>query len=675
MKKILPIFVFTAIALNLNGQDYDPRIYKVENAHKLIRKADSYFYHQDYDEAVKIYNWLKDNLPEYHDYYEYKAALCYEYSNTSTDVSLDYLLEVDSSLANSEVANMYYYHLGHAYHINGRYKEAISSFEKARDSELSVEDDFLREECEYHIKAAKNAIEITANRDNTIKIIDLTDKVNSQYSEYKPVISADGNTLIFTSDRSETTGGKKDVDGKFFEDIYISEKDEYGYWQKSRGISKKINTDDHEACVGLSPDGRRLLIYLGWKGGGGIYQSFLEGDDWSDPFPIDVHHTINSRKYWENSASISADERFLYFSSDRKGSLGGLDIYVAEKLPTGEWGEPKSLGNKVNSKYDEDAPFIHPDGKTLYFASKGHNTMGGFDIYKSTLVNGQWSDPVNMGSPINSEFDDLHFVLTADGKKGFFSSFRAGGKGKADLYKVILEEDVSALTLISGVVKTETGDKPQVSIMVKDKINGKQQKYVYSPNRETGKYLMILPPGQSYEMLVSAEGYDPAVVDVDVPKLSEYKELYQEIILHKPRPGDASAKNVTVINSFNKDTSLAIADTAFHHPSAEKVSELVNELVTLTDQTGSTNLADNAALEEKVNEAEKLTEEVTQNLEEIARAEEERKAKEAEEAKAKAEQDALALAEAEKNAKEAEAAKIKAEAEAAKAKAEQDALA
>jgi len=191
-------------------------------------------------------------------------------------------------------------------------------------------------------------------------------------------------------------------------------------WIKATNIGPSLNTKRHDATVGLSPDGQQIIIYKE----GDLFYSSSNGNNWNEP--VAFTKQINS-KFWEPSASISADNKAIYFTSDRKEGFGGSDIWMIKKLPDGEWGIAQNLGSSVNTKYDEDAPFIHPDNKTLYYSSMGHNTMGGYDIFKSTLnIDNSWSPPVNMNYPINTTGDDIYLVLTGDGKHGYFSSFRKG---------------------------------------------------------------------------------------------------------------------------------------------------------------------------------------------------------------------------------------------------------
>lgn len=391
-----------------------------------------------------------------------------------------------------------------------------------------------------------------------VKIKNLGPVINSKYPEYVPVISADESTLIFTSRRDNTTGGKRDKthNNQFMEDIYISTKSDDSTWTTPVSVGNLINTEDHDACAGISPDGQKMFIYKSVKGikkSGDLYYSELKGKIWSAPKSLGPN--INSPD-WEPSVSVTADEKLLFFSSDRKGGLGGTDIYVSKKLPNGEYGPAKNLGPKVNTKYDDDAPFIHVDGRTLYFSSKGHNSMGGFDIFYVT-VNPETglpiSEPQNIGYPINTAGDDIYFVWSADGKRAYFSSEREGGYGDKDIYCLEREVEEAKLVVMRGIVTDkETGDPIGANITV---VDNETQKVigVYNSNSSTGKYVVILPAGKNYGISVEAPHYLFYSKNVDIPNLDSYKEIKDSIKLSPIKAGSSIILR-NVFFDYNKAT-------------------------------------------------------------------------------------------------------------------------
>ncbi len=250
--------------------------------------------------------------------------------------------------------------------------------------------------------------------------------LNSKYPDYCGVVTADQAKIFFTSRRPGSTGGKKDIDGFYFEDIYYSNMNN-GSYSEPINIGKPINTDEHEATSSISIDGKELFIYKSNdEDPGDIYYSKLDKNgNWSDPIRLDK--PINS-KYTETHASLSPDGQHLYFTSDRKGGVGGLDIYVADKNEDGEWTNVRNIGENINTTGDEEGPFVSPDGKTLYFSSNGLKGMGGYDIFKSELKeDGTWETPENLGFPLNTVNDDVFYVPTKNKNIAYYSSKQISG--------------------------------------------------------------------------------------------------------------------------------------------------------------------------------------------------------------------------------------------------------
>ncbi|QNP50731.1 PD40 domain-containing protein [Hymenobacter qilianensis] len=246
--------------------------------------------------------------------------------------------------------------------------------------------------------------------------------INSPYADYSPVISADESVLMFTSRRDNSTGEQTDPEtGGFFEDIYQSTRTGQK-WTVARNLKEPINTDGHDATVGLAPDGQRMLVYVE-DNGGDLHEANLRGAEWRKPQRLGAR--INSKGH-ESSAAYTPDGRSLYFVSDKEGGLGSRDIYKVELEGRGP---ALNLGSVINTPYGEEGVFLHPDGKTMYFSSEGHNSMGGYDIFKSVFENGKWSAPENLGWPINTPDDDVFFVISASGRHGYYSSFREEGLG------------------------------------------------------------------------------------------------------------------------------------------------------------------------------------------------------------------------------------------------------
>ena len=409
--------------------------------------------------------------------------------------------------------------------------------------------------------------------------------------------------MFFTSRRNNSTGGKLDEFGSYFEDIYISEK-AGSDWTPPTNPPKPLNSNDHDACVGLSPDGQTLLIYKGSTGAGDVYMSHLKGSTWTSPKRLNSN--INT-KYHESSASISYDGKTLYFVSDKPGGFGGRDIYYSTLDKKGNWIKAVNIGSAINTPYDEEGVFIHPDGKTLYFSSKGHNSMGGYDIFKSVNENGIWSTPVNLGYPINTPDDDVNFSISASGIHGYYMSVRPDGYGDRDLYIVTflgvekplvnntednllasltqpvsetniekpVEIKANQVTILKGKVLDEINLQP-IGAVIEITDNEKNEVIAsFESNSSTGKYLISLPSGKNYGIAVKAPGYLFHSENLNIPPTTIYQEIERDIKLKKLEIGSTIVLN-NIFFDFNK--SVLRPESI---PELERLIKLMNEFPTL----------------------------------------------------------------------------------------------
>jgi outer membrane protein OmpA-like peptidoglycan-associated protein len=392
-----------------------------------------------------------------------------------------------------------------------------------------------------------------------IEIRNLGPQINSPYPDFAPVISADESILYFTSRRPGSTGNKVAPDGLYYEDIYVSE-NRNGQWTSARNVGAPLNTTTHDACIALSADGQTLFLFNS-ENGGDIFQSRLKGTRWLPP--KNMGSPINS-KYWEPSVCLSADERTLFFVSDRPGGLGGRDIYMCRRLPNGKWSAPINLGPPINTPYDEDGPFFHPDGKTLFYSSNGPNSMGGFDIFRTELrPDSTWAPPINLGYPINTPGDDIYFVLSASGLHGYYASERDDSYGEKDIYLIdfstlqvaaqpteskeeelnVSSEPASApvfrpnLTLVTGIIYDSQTQAPlEANIIIIDNVRA-ETLAVLTSNAATGKYLISLPAGKNYGIAVTAPGYAFHSENFIVEESMGYREVRKDIGLNRYKAG------------------------------------------------------------------------------------------------------------------------------------------
>ncbi|MBL8002430.1 MAG: PD40 domain-containing protein [Flavobacteriales bacterium] len=420
------------------------------------------------------------------------------------------------------------YDLGLLRHQQLRSGEAIELFGKYRTSMGRLHGDA---EIDRRIAAARTAREMIAHPVDA-GIRNLGDLVNSPAHDYCPLVTADGNTMYFTSRRDGSTGSQRDPSGRMYEDIYMVRRMD-GIWSNAVNVGLPLNSAVHDATVGLGPDGMSMIIYRTSPDmvSGDLHESRRNGTLWQNP--VRMTDRINSGAH-EPSASISPSGSEIFFTSDRPGGFGGRDIYRIRRLPNGEWSLPLNLGPTVNTADDEDAPFMHSDGLTLFFSSKGHATMGGYDIFKTVNTDpdrNAWSEPENMGYPLNTVNDDIYFCLSEDGRTGYFSSERTGGLGGQDIYTVEFPSTRLEYVVVRGLV-TDAGDEPVKARITLTDAEGAEIVGVYNANERTGRYLMVLRPASRYRMVVEARGFDSRVSDLATgPADEDGRELTLDIQL------------------------------------------------------------------------------------------------------------------------------------------------
>ncbi|MDD2635247.1 MAG: OmpA family protein [Bacteroidales bacterium] len=544
MKNLLLFFVsiivgFAAYSQNdiaFSKRNFPNQPNELSIAKKQIKNANILVYNETnrIEEGLKLYMKAYEFNPNNADL-NFKIGYCY-YNTTQKYDCLEYFLKAYE--LNQKVDKKIKFYLARAYHLNYKFDEAIKFYSEFITELKSVEE---IDNINKYITECRNGKEIL--KDTTkVEIINLGKNINTEYREYGPMITADGSKLYFTSRRKGSTGGKIAGDGMYYEDIYESTKTETG-WTKARSVGSPLNSKLHDAVVGLSPDGQSLFVYVD-QNGGDIYVSKLRGSRWSKPESIS--ESINS-KYHESSACISYDNKTMYFISDNPElSHGGRDIFYSTLDRDGNWSAPTNLGPVVNTKYDEVDLFLHPDGRTVYFSSKGHNTMGGYDIFKTIKdKNGNWSTPVNLGYPINTPLDDAFFVTTASGKTAYFASVRPEGMGFHDIYELRFpqdeettpEEDKIFLTLVKGVVTDKVTSFPLEAFVEIIDNNANEIVATFVTNSQTGAYIVNLPSGKNYGLNVNKDGYLFHSENFNLADTSAYQEITIDIELQRIEVG------------------------------------------------------------------------------------------------------------------------------------------
>ena len=505
-----------------------------ENDIILYDKADNLIENDQFAEALPLYLKVAKNDSINPDL-NYLIGVCYIHSNTQKAKAIPYFEQsiacVDKCTLKDDKSHvMAFLYLGDAYHSAYEFDRAIETYEHFKiliaphkNSDLIVEANRKIDMCNVAKQLVAHPVDV--------QITNLGPHINTQYAEYSPVLTADEHTMIYTTRKPNSTGRVGDNSGITYEDIFIAHKKDTT-WEIGTNIGTTINTEGNEASVGISIDGQIILIYKdSTDGSGNLYVTHLNGNHWS--IPSKLNDNINT-KGWEPSAFMSADEEKLYFVSNRPGGYGGRDIYVSNKLPTGEWAKATNLGPTINTPFEEDAPFIHPDGKTLYFSSNGHETMGGFDIFSSTqTATNQWEKPINIGYPINSPEDDIYLVVSPNKQRAYYSSFKAGGYGEKDIYRITFKTFVEPpLTVLKGRVTDPIGNTilGDVFITVTDNETGIIAG-TYHANTVSGNYLLILPSGKNYNVTYEVENYLFQSTNIDVAKGSNYYEIHDVIQL------------------------------------------------------------------------------------------------------------------------------------------------
>lgn len=509
------LFVVSSVALEASVQG-ESKYYNEFNVKENITlmKASRAFNSGFHENSLRLYREVHQNHKD-NDFLNFKMGECYLNLNMLKDAGEHF----SNVKAPENLDPYFYFNYGVYFHKIGDYTNALAnykSFTKGSEEKEIVRSEVknLIAQCEYGLVAVKNELKVTIEA--------LSDSVNSEYSDAAPSISADGKMMIYTTRRPENRGGDLANDGMYFEDIYFSnwnEKKEC--WGKAKTLEGSINSKEHDAATSISPDGNYIFVYRNIKDvtqSGDIFISKLGSTGrWSSPKPIEG---VNS-SFFESSACVTPDGNTMYFVSERiRGGLGKSDIWMSNKIGKNLWSKPVNIGDVVNTPEDEIGVFIHPDGKTLFFASQGHHEMnlGGYDIFKTVRQDdGSWSNPENLGYPINTYRDERHFVLTTDGSAGYFTAQRKEGRTDMDIYKV----DFTTFNLMTGeeievkpVLKNIKGKivdgltKKAVEINVTATNEETGESFDLSTN-ENGEFFNTLTSGNTYKITAKKEGYLP----------------------------------------------------------------------------------------------------------------------------------------------------------------------
>ena len=522
VNKLLPTILLITMIV---GSVFSQEAISSKEEKQMLEKAEFYFEDEEsknIPKALSLFEKLSSNKPN-DPYFKLMKGICYTHFKTKKEDALKTLLEVKEQNVEFNEVNFY---LGKAYAVNKKFDLAIESYQTYLGFEdIPEEQKALARQNIIYCQNAKEYVKDSV----AVEIVSIGYPINTEFSEYVPTITPDESMMIFTYRGERSKGGlmgpsgKPDLEGAYYEDIMVSYKMRDD-WLEPESLGDNINTNGHDANIALSVDGQSLFVYnQSKKDHGDIYMSRLQAEEWSKPEKLKGE--INLDDSWEGSATLTANGQILYFASDREGGFGGRDLYSAALQPDGGWGEIQNLGSTINTRFDDDAPFIHPDGKTMYYSSKGHNSMGGYDIFYTYLADGGWDAPENVGYPVNSIDDDRFYVLSADAKTGYYSTAGRSDNGMHDIYTVAPGHfgKRPILALVVGVTNAD-GEPAEANITVSNDKTGEIEAK-YKSNSASGKYMLALTPGNKYKIAIEVEGFETKIDYIDIESLATYVQV------------------------------------------------------------------------------------------------------------------------------------------------------
>ena len=475
---------------------------KPSKAAALCEKAGQAMNNQDFDKAMGYLNQAQAKDPNYADLYIMKGDI-YNFRLQSDSAMRCYQRAIDLI---GEPDPMLYFIAGNEGAKCGAYEYALKTLQLFLQKGLQYSDVLPEAQrtianCQFAIEAVKHP--------RSFELVNLGGGINSEWDEYLAAITADDEQIVFTVKRPRDNG----TVCAFClneEDLYASRK-VGGDWQPREPLGAPVKTGYNEGAQCLSPDGKYLLYTMCdadyGMGSCDLYWAKRMGERWSRPRNFGA--PVNTQA-WESQPTMGTDGMTVYFASNRPGGFGGMDIWKTTMTAEGEFSIPENLGSAVNTPGDDAAPFIHSDGRTLYFASNGRTGMGGYDLYYTTLqADGSWSEPQNMGYPINSPADEINIFINAAGTMAYISSDKDGGYGGLDLYSFVLDDGLrpNPVTYIKGHVRDAfSGDPLSARIEMID-LHTKQLLTATTSDPQTGGYLACIHTGGNVLLNVSHPDY------------------------------------------------------------------------------------------------------------------------------------------------------------------------
>lgn len=535
-KSPLPVIVAALVILSgisvssgLQAQPCRPSSYNLKKAKQHYQKALNAYQYGHTDQAWKFLAIAQNTEDCFADLHLLKAIL-YEDARMTDSAILSYqrALSIDP-----ECFHNAYYYLALLESSSGQYEKAEEHFARF----IAYPDISENLKAKATLARYRNNEALLLKKDaKEFHPINLGSSINTENDEYLPSLSLDGNTFIFTRRYL-----KDDPAPHLEEDFFFSTKDSAGAWQKAVPFPQPINSSQNEGAINVSPDGRYLFFAGcnredGW-GSCDIYVSIRKGGEWSKP--VNLGMPVNSM-YWESQPCMSSDGKTLYFTSNRPGGFGGSDIWKSELSANGSWSTPVNLGHNINTPGDENSPFLHPDGKTLYFSSNGHPGMGGFDLFLSRMNdNGDWGTAQNLGYPINTAADETTLSVNSKGDTAYFASDNLNGYGKKDIYSFYLYEQARPITVsfMEGHVSDIKTGKPLPARFELINLQTGIVRIKSYADAQNGKFLVCLPTDETFALNVSCTGYLFHSEHIALDSRYQTEPLHKEIRLHPIEPG------------------------------------------------------------------------------------------------------------------------------------------
>ena len=517
-----------------------------QNNKLFLRKGNQCYKKGQYKNAYAFYEQILKTDPN-NTKVLYRAGVCnlYRYSKEQALVNFEKVYQTDS------VYDKYlYYWLGRANHLNFKFDEAIRFYTSFLSKIAATSIQY--KEVQRYIYQATCARDFVANPSNNY-VRNLGPVVNSSFSDHSPITSATDTFILFTSRRMTDAKAKEEYDGEPFEDIFFTSRNAKGEWSKPESFH--LNTTGHDASIQLFDNDTKLYIYS-YLHDGDIYRTEKVNGNWQTPVSFEEINSVD----FEADAFMTKDGKTVYFASNHLKKNGDLDICYITKDANGSWSKPQLLPSVINTDEDEDAPYITADGKTMYFSSRGHTSMGGYDVFRSVLdsVTGKWTKPVNLGYPVNTPDDDLYYCLSSRTSRAFMSSYRTGGYGEKDIYEVLTIEQVRVEGLLVDENKKPMDGAGYTIIITPAETASKNAALQTITAAADGSFHVNCLSDNAYNVLVmhAADTLFADTLQIELEEEKNQRIFYTCMISPKQVIADSAAVNAEVDSVVTKHMSV-----------------------------------------------------------------------------------------------------------------------